>query len=70
MIQLTHHFPMGFKIKPMNYVICHIMDVQECVKMDMVSHFTKMVISKHKQMIKLKIKNNVNLNHLCGKHIS
>jgi hypothetical protein len=46
------------------------MDVQECVKMDTISHFTKMVISTHKYMIKLKIKNDVNLNHLCGKHIS
>jgi hypothetical protein len=50
---------MDFKIKPMNYVICHIMD--------MVSHFTRMVISKHKYMIKLKIKNDVNINHLYGK---
>jgi len=53
---------MDFKIKLMNYVTCHIMD--------MVSHFTRMVISKHKYIIKLKIKNNVNINHLCDKHIN
>jgi hypothetical protein len=43
-------------------MLCHIMD--------MVSHFTKMVIFKHKYMNKLKIRNNVNINHLCGKHVS